>query len=258
MSQDTQTAWEDIVFEKRNKDYGAYAIRMHYSDHVLRGTLFVGLLVAMFIGSSQFRSVVKKGIPIPISGNGEIVLPPVPLIEPDVQPKIEQVIRKGIQKEVYTVTDQQVVDLPPTPVEPVAGSIDGVEIPGPETLISSIGEIKGTDVVVTPPVEIIHTTVEIMPTFNGGLDELSRYLQRKLKYPASARRQGIEGTVYVSFVVNGGGQVTDVKVLKGFYHDCDTEASRVVAAMPKWNAGQQQNRFVSVRMVIPIKFALSH
>jgi protein TonB len=259
MSQNTQPAWEDIVFEKRNKEYGAYSIRMHYSDNVLRGTLFVGLLVAMFIGSSQFRSVVIKGIPAPIDIGGGIILPPPPLIEPtEVQQQVKQVVKKGVVKDVYKVTTQTVVDLPNPPDEVIAGATNDVETPGPEVLTSAVGgESDDEDVAIGPPVNTPYTVVEIMPTFEGGLSELSRYLQRRLRYPSSARRQGVEGTVFVSFVINGAGEVTDVQIMKGIYHDCDVEAARVVAAMPKWNAGKQHNRFVSVRMVLPIKFAMA-
>jgi protein TonB len=260
MSQNTQTAWEDIVFEKRNKEYGAYSIRMSYSDNVLRGTLVVGLFVAMLVVSSQFRSAVVKVVTPVISDDGGTIFLPPPRVQPNVTPATPRPrVPKAVIKNSYAVTTQPVEEKPQEQTVTVSGSGEGDIVDGPvEPLGSGAGLAVGTDVIVAPPENKVHDIVEIMPSYEGGLSEMSRFLQRRLKYPASARRQGVEGTVFVSFVVNGDGEVTDVKVIKGIQHDCDAEAARVIASMPKWKAGKQHNRFVSVRMVLPIKFALAH
>ena len=79
-----------------------------------------------------------------------------------------------------------------------------------------------------------------------------------MKYPAIPRKTGVEGIVFVRFVVNYDGRVIDVEVIKGIHADCDREAARVIALMPAWRPGMQNNMPVSVRMVMPVKFKLEN
>ena len=79
-----------------------------------------------------------------------------------------------------------------------------------------------------------------------------------MRYPAVAARNEIEGTVFVSFVIDASGKVVNVGILKGINSDLDKEAARVIAMMPAWKAGKQHDKNVSVRMTLPIKFQLNH
>ncbi len=105
--------------------------------------------------------------------------------------------------------------------------------------------------------EIIFTIVETMPQFPGGEAGLRKYLQQNLTYPTKARKAGDEGKVYVSFVVNSAGKVTDVKVIKGIGEACDDKAFQVIKHMPFWKPATQQGRPVSVRFVVPVYFKLN-
>ncbi|MCK5701162.1 MAG: energy transducer TonB, partial [Cyclobacteriaceae bacterium] len=78
----------------------------------------------------------------------------------------------------------------------------------------------------------------------------------KLKYPAQARRMGIEGKVFVQFVVDKDGTLTEVTAVKGIGAGCDQEAVRVIEGAPKWKPGKQRGRSVKVRMILPITFKL--
>ena len=104
--------------------------------------------------------------------------------------------------------------------------------------------------------EKIFTVVEQQPEFPGGYDSLLNFLRQNLRYPDDARQTGVEGTVYVSFVVWADGSVSEANVLRGINPSCDQEAKRVVEMFPRWKPGKQSGREVSVRFVIPIKFAL--
>jgi protein TonB len=95
-----------------------------------------------------------------------------------------------------------------------------------------------------------------MPAFPGGEEELFKYLSKNIKYPSMARENGISGTVYVTFVVETNGDITDVKKLRGVGGGCDEEAIRVVKAMPGWSAGKQNGKPVRVQYNLPIKFTL--
>lgn len=103
----------------------------------------------------------------------------------------------------------------------------------------------------------IFDVVENMPTPPGGMQGWNKYLSNNLKYPTQARRMGIEGTVYVVFVVNTDGSIQDVDILRGIGGGCDEEAMRVVRNAPAWEPGRQRGRPVRVKMRLPIRFKLS-
>lgn len=99
--------------------------------------------------------------------------------------------------------------------------------------------------------------VEEMPRFGTKEADLSVYLSKNIKYPESARKSGVEGTVYINFVVGSDGIVRDAKVLKSASPELDKEALRVVQSMPAWSPGLQKGKPVSVSMNLPVKFKLS-
>ncbi len=103
----------------------------------------------------------------------------------------------------------------------------------------------------------IFTVVEESPGFPGGDEARIKFLQENIKYPTMARESGIQGTVYVTFVVEKGGNVSDVKILRGIGGGCDEEAIRVIRAMPRWNPGKQRGKSVRVQFNMPIKFTLA-
>lgn len=104
--------------------------------------------------------------------------------------------------------------------------------------------------------EEIFTIVEEMPSFPGGEAKLFEYLGKNIKYPQIAKEAGISGIVYVTFVVDSNGNITDVQVLRGIGGGCDEEAMRVVKNMPKWTPGKQRGKPVKVRYNLPIRFSL--
>ncbi len=112
----------------------------------------------------------------------------------------------------------------------------------------------------TPATEVetvqdsIHRVVDVMPQYPGGPNEMMRYLQENIKYPQSAKDNKIEGRVFVSFVVEKDGSITNAAVMRGIDKECDAEALRVVASMPKWNPGQQKGEVVRTQFTIPIYY----
>ncbi len=103
----------------------------------------------------------------------------------------------------------------------------------------------------------IFTVVESMPGFPGGEAARIKYLNDNIKYPQMARESGIQGRVFVTFVVEKDGHVTDVRVLRGIGGGCDEEAVRVIKNMPRWNAGKQRGKPVRVQFNMPILFKLN-
>lgn len=170
---------------------------------------------------------------------------------------------------------EDLLDIPPTeqppPPPPVIQQPEIIEVPDEEEIEQEIEvnldvEITEETVVETlvfeeaPEEEVadeVFTIVEDQPTPEGGMEAFYKYIGKNMNYPAQARRMGIEGKVYVQFVVDKDGSLNEVQAIKGIGGGCDEEAVRVVKSAPKWKPGKQRGRPVKVRMVIPITFKLS-
>ena len=169
---------------------------------------------------------------------------------------------------------EDVMEIPPTeqppPPPPKIQQPEIIEVPDEEEIEEEIEvdldveiteETVVEEIVFDEPVEEevadeIFTIVEDQPTPKGGMAAFYEYVGKKLKYPAQARRMGIEGKVFVEFVVDKDGSITDVNAIKGIGAGCDEEAKRVIENAPKWNPGKQRGRPVKVRMILPITFKL--
>ena len=102
----------------------------------------------------------------------------------------------------------------------------------------------------------IFQIVEEMPAYPGGDEKLMEYVAKNITYPQIARETGIQGRVFVGFVVEPDGSVSNVKVLRGIGGGCDEEAMRVVKSMPKWKPGKQRGKAVRVSYMLPVNFKL--
>jgi len=256
--------WDDLVFENRNKEYGAYSIRKTYSENVNKGFMMsLGTALLFFIIpfiASSFKTIE------PVISGGDLTTTITDMnhliIEPIKQKQVPPPVRKKIDGNQFVVTDQ--------PVDPA--EIDKIDIhnppsdgdpDAPDDSNKTFNNGPGTDVVEGPPAVVeppkpVESTIVIglNATYKGGMEAMSRFLGRHLIYPPTARRIGVDGTVYVSFVVDTDGKVINATIIKGVSKECDEEALRVVSLMTDWIPAQQNNRKVMVRMVLPIKFLL--
>jgi periplasmic protein TonB len=171
-----------------------------------------------------------------------------------------------IEEEDIPITRQETPP-PPPPPEPSQELIivdDDVEI-DEEFIIDTEATVTTTvqefRPVFMPEAEVeeeaIFTIVEDDPTFPGGQSALMQFLQSNLRYPTMAREAGIQGTVFVTFVVERDGSITDVRVLRGVGGGLDEEAVRVVRNMPRWTPGRQRGQAVRVQFNLPIRFVLN-
>lgn len=169
---------------------------------------------------------------------------------------------------------EDIMEIPPTeqppPPPPKVQQPDIIEVPDEQEIEEDID--VDLDVEITDETEVedmvfeekpkeevadeIFTIVEQQPSPKGGMPAFYEYVSKNLKYPAQARRMGIEGRVFVQFVIEKDGSITDVKAIKGIGAGCDEEAERVIKEAPKWNPGKQRGRPVRVRMILPITFKL--
>lgn len=104
--------------------------------------------------------------------------------------------------------------------------------------------------------DTVFTVVETMPEFPGGTEKMMQFLISELNYPADAKSQEIQGTVFVQFVVDKSGEVRDARILRGVHPSLDAEALRVVNGFPEWQPGVQRGEAVSVQFNLPVRFAL--
>lgn len=168
-----------------------------------------------------------------------------------------------IEEEIIPVSQQQPPPPPPPPAPTTVIDIveDEKEIEE-EMIVPDLEVTEDTQIETIEEVkeevheEKVFTIVEDMPSFPGGDAALMKYLANNIKYPAIAKDAGIQGTVYVTFVVDEKGNVTDVKVLRSIGGGCDEEAIRVVENMPKWKPGKQRGKPVKVQYNLPIRFTL--
>lgn len=169
---------------------------------------------------------------------------------------------------------EEMIEVPPTeqppPPAPIIQQPQIVEVPDTEEIKEDLNikfdvevteETKVEEVVVAPVVEEenvdeIFSVVEETAEPKGGMPAFYKYVGEKIKYPAQARRMGVEGRVFVEFVVNRDGSIVDVRAIKGIGAGCDEEAVRIVQSAPAWKPGKQRGKPVRQKMVIPIIFKL--
>ncbi len=104
--------------------------------------------------------------------------------------------------------------------------------------------------------DTVYSVVEVLPDYRGGMKKFYKAIQKRLKYPKPARRRGIEGVVYVQFIVGKLGEVLEVKTVRGIGGGCDEESERVVEMSSRWLPGMVDNHPVKCRMVLPVTFRL--
>jgi periplasmic protein TonB len=173
---------------------------------------------------------------------------------------------EDVPEEIIPITEQKVKPPPPPPPKKVVVINiveDDVEVE--DDLIIDAEADETTEIQEYIPIEIdeevveeapIFTVVESMPEFPGGLQELYNFLGNNIKYPVMAKESGIQGRVFVTFVVERDGSITDVRIIRGIGGGCDEEAIRVVESMPKWQPGKQRGKPVRVQYNLPVRFTL--
>jgi periplasmic protein TonB len=173
-----------------------------------------------------------------------------------------------------TNTFEEMLEVPPTeqppPPAPVIQQPQIVEVPDEEEIKEDLNikfdvevtedtKVEAVTVVAEEPkeeVDEIFSVVEETAAPKNGMPAFYKYIGEKMKYPAQARRMGVEGRVFVQFVIGKDGSITDVKVIKGIGAGCDEEAARVMQSAPPWNPGKQRGKPVKQRYTLPIIFKL--
>ncbi len=248
---------EEIVFKNRNKEYGSYVLRKKYRRY-LTISLIVGILVLFsaaayplinaYLNKEKLLREKEKSVTAEMLNMPKEDLPPPPPPPPPPEALVEKV----------KFTAPKVVE--DTNVESDFGKQDLLnqnknnEAPSEEVQVEE-KEVK-TQVIEQKVEAEVFLIVEEPPTFPGGEAALYKWLGENLKYPEEAKELGIQGRVFVSFVVEPDGSTSNAVVKRGIGGGCDEEAIRIVKAMPKWGPGKQRGQPVRVQFNLPIKFTL--
>jgi periplasmic protein TonB len=265
-----KTSLDDVIFENRNKAYGAYFLRQKYSGHVKKAAL-VGTSLFLLMVSSPLIADKMKGNYASID-NTVVTMAELPKVAPPPvePPKPKLPVPPPEQKQIRTIsfTPPKVMDNPieepPLPkMDEITAAVstktqDGVEgnlppIAAPEAPPVGTEEPKKVEA----PKDEVLLIVEQQPEFENGVKAMYDFLSKNIVYPNVARENGIEGIVYIGFVVSKDGTIRDVHFKRGIGGGCNEEAMRVVKMMPRWKPGKQNGKAVNVAFTIPVKFKLS-
>jgi protein TonB len=263
--------WLEVVFDGRNKAYGAYELRKLSPKVTMRALITASLLFLFAISIPTIINKIKGFIPEKeeVKMTEVILTPPPPIdatkppppappkaIEPP-KPKVDQVrFPPPVVKPDEMVQEKD----PPTVKELEVADPGQKDLKGDPNAEIRIDEPVGTsDVkqVVEDDTPVNFAAVEVLPTFpNGGDAGFGKFLGREIQYPAQAKENNITGRVIVSFIVETDGSLTDIKVLRDIGGGCGEEAVRVLKKSPKWKPGMQNGRPVRVAYTCPIAFSL--
>jgi len=258
-------SFDDVVFEYRNKAYGAYVMRQSYGRSIITATAIGIAILAILVSIPAVSAWIKK-----LNAEAEVLqketktelaqvkapedLPPPPPPPPPVEPpKVAEI--KFTEPEIV----EEEIEEPAPIVENLTQANVGEEnVEGEITF--EVPENNTNDQVVEEEAPQIFQIVEQMPDFPGGEDALLKYLGKNIKYPEIARDANTQGTIFITFVVDENGKITDPKVLRGLNgpgaKECANEAIRVVSSMPAWKPGKQNGKSVKVQYNLPIKYTM--
>jgi len=251
-------AFVDIVFENRNKEYGAYVLRREYDRNVLIA-LFSGVLLMLFCIVGPFMMSKKtqaSTFDFGIKNNDPELIDPSKDIKPPEPPKPEPSVQ--LPKPAGYIAPVVVDSAPP---ENSFRNMDDLKLTVTDKKIDSTNltavthedfpEAKGDE-------RKIFIFVEEPPQFGNGESDLMKYFSDNVRYPQLAIDNDIQGKVYVRFCVTNKGTVDMVTIVRGVNPILDEEAMRVVKSMPKWKPGKQMGKAVNVWHTVPISFKLTN
>ena len=267
----TSKDWCELIFKDRNKEYGAYDMRLDTPKRHNLATLIVIVVVILVITLPMLIKFITPEKENKIVVNEVTTLAKLPEAEikrnEELQPMMKPTTPPPPLKSTIKFTAPVIKKDEEVGEEDEIKSQDELAARG--NVAISIADVKGNDEIdgqviadfkdfVAPEVEEeeVYIIVEQMPGFPGGEEALLKYISDHIEYPTMAVERGIEGRVTVRFVVNKDGYVQDVTVIRGVHELLDKEAVRVIQSLPRWNPGKQNGVAVAVYYNVPVNFTL--
>lgn len=269
--------WCELVFEGRNKEYGAYDLRAKSGQRQLKAIISILVLIAVIavlVGAKMAADAIMANNR---DLDAELATELSQLKKDEPQQKKEEIKQEYEQPEMQKVavkasiqfTVPEIVDV----VDESRKLKNQEELNRTNIAIASMdyeGDVNGKGTIddlkdnqqaggnqAAPEEDSkIYTVVETDPQFPGGNDALVRWVSEHIKYPAIAQEQDVQGQVLLKFVVLENGTVGDVVILRSLESHCDAEAKRVVKSLPRFTPGKQQGKPVKVWFTLPVRFTL--
>jgi protein TonB len=260
---------DEIVFEHRNKEYGAYELRKSYHSRVIKAFGTTMLFVVFAFGGVFFcQHFFKKQIAPDIKPDGKLYVAENFIVEK--QKKIKQDFnpqripkQKMIADALFIVLKDSLLtkeikkDTTSRSINEVMASDNEGNDNLKDTFSNSSSvenSVNGNENSVASSQPFNSASVDKTPEFKGGEDALIKFLQNNIYFNERARLAGVKGRVYASFIINSKGEVEAIKIIRGIGYGLDDEVIRVLNAMPKWEPGYYHGVAVSTIMNIPIAF----
>jgi len=260
--------WLDVVFENKNKAYGAYQLRQKNSSTTTRALLFASAAFILLFITPKIISLIQGALPEDeVVKQVEVAIQPPPPVDPKTPPPppVEPPPPKQDQVKFpppIVKPDVEVRDQEPPQIEDLKKADPGQKTiagdPDADIVISApVGEGPKQAAVVEDTKVYDFVSIETPPSFPGGIEKFYAYVGKSIKYPPMAAENNIQGKVFLSFVVEKNGELTDIHVDRKLGGGTDEEAVRVLKASPRWTPGIQNGKPVRVKYNIPISFTLS-
>lgn len=262
----------DIVFEGRNKAYGAYELRRIYGRNVSRALIVGAFLLLLLALAPAIAKYLEERKPKEVLNLKENVLmdappldqaqppppppPPPPQAPPPPPPKLTTVkftppvVKKDEEVKKVEVPDQEELKDKTVATVTVKGNTDAPDLSD----LSGEGNKPVEEVVENK----VYTYVEQMPSLpgGGGQGAIVAAIQKAVRYPAADLRNQVEGRVFAKFTVNENGTVSDVEIVKGLSSTIDAETIRAIKALPTFIPGKQNGRAVRVSFTVPVTYKI--
>ena len=271
--------WRDIIFEGKNKEFGAYQLRKASDSRHNRAMIVIVIVIAILFALAFLVNTVIKSAEARPEDTIEQAMAEMVTEEAEPEPEEEEPQRIEEQKPevikeelLNTAKMTEVAIVQDDQVDEEMKSQD--ELKEDDRAIGQVNEDRGVDDIInaqehkevvvveekTEPVEDNHVfeAVEQDPQFPGGTAALVEWLVKNLVYPPIAAENGVQGTVSVRFVVKKDGSVGEVQVLRGKDPELDKEAIRVVKKLPKFIPGKMNGHAVNVWFTLPVRFKLAN
>ena len=253
--------WCDLIFEGKNKDYGAYELRKYSPRrHLTAYVVIIGCVVLAMVLPAfvRFLTPVKaqeKMVTVTELSDLKMDLPEVKEENKIVAVKTTIKFTAPVIKKDEEVREEDEIKTQDE-VNQAKAAISVADVKGnDEENGKDIADLEDHKLIVASEDEVFQV-VEQAPEYPGGMAALMKWIGKEIKYPSIAQEMNIEGRVIVQFVIGRDGSVRDVQVLRTVDPTLDKEAVRVVKAMRKWIPGRQRGEPVSVRFTLPITFKL--
>lgn len=260
---------DDIVFEGRNKSYGAFILRQRADQHMTYAIMTAVLFFLLVVSSPRILAWVRgesSSLPA-IEKVITVNLDPTPVVQPvkPTPPPASRATPPPMRNQIQFVPPVVVSENEETPEEANVPTTDELQnaVIGTETTEGPadgadptliIEASSGAEVVSQTEPDEPFTFVEQMPAFPGGTEAMYAFISRNMRYPAVARENNISGTVVLQFVISKEGEILQARVIRKIGGGCDEEALRVVNMMPRWKPGVHNGRNVPVTLTLPVKF----